>query len=249
MQTWPDDLRLARQIQEALLGDSPPALPGVRLAGATLPALSLGGDYYDFLARDGRVRVIIADVMGKGAGAAMQMMMARTAVRLASTECPSPGQLLQRVNSLLYPDLRRLGSFLTMFCAEFNPDDGSLWCANAGHPPPLVQRATAVETVRVRGIAVGAIPHAQYEEVTLALQPRDTVLFFTDGTVEALSARRQMRTEELVSLLHLHRGATAEQIYQRLVADLAVRIRAAPQRDDITLALLQADPLARMMPV
>lgn len=245
LEGWRRDLCLARKVQCALQNASPPAVPGVTVAGASLPAQVLSGDYYDFLLLDGKIRLLIADVMGKGASAALQMAMARMAARLASLTPAEPEEFLAELNETLYPDLRRLGSFLTMFCADYHLDSRTLTCANAGHPFPLLRRARTprVAAIPARGIAIGAIPRARYQTVTVDLGPGDTVLFFTDGATAVTDPAGGHLPQRLAALFLAHRRPQAAGLRDRLVAELQAFTGGPPQRDDITLALLQVQQL------
>lgn len=242
------DLTAARLIQDALLRGHPPEMPGMQLAGTSLPAAALGGDYFDFIATsDGRMRVFIGDVMGKGVGAAMLMVMARTAARMASEHAEGPGALLAEINRILYQDLRRLASFVTVLCAEYDPARHTLTCANAGHPYPLVHRAASgqVDVLRARGTMIGALPERTYDQVTIPLTGGDTVLFYTDGLAEVTNpAGEPIRTGGLAEFLRHHGGLPPLTLQERLLGAVRAHAAGGSHRDDLTFAILQ--PQARL---
>ncbi|HZB96339.1 MAG TPA: PP2C family protein-serine/threonine phosphatase, partial [Herpetosiphonaceae bacterium] len=187
------ELRVARLIQQTLLPKETPALAGWRVAQYYQPARAVGGDFYDFLyLPDGRLGVVVGDVTDKGVPAALVMATTRSILRGAATRLSSPGQVLERANELLCPDIPP-NMFVTCLYAILDPADGRLEYANAGHDLPYLRRHDgSVEELRARGMPLGLMPGMHYEEKETSLAPGDNVLFYSDGIVEAHDPQYEM---------------------------------------------------------
>ncbi|MDP9364028.1 MAG: SpoIIE family protein phosphatase [Chloroflexota bacterium] len=186
------ELRVARLIQQTLLPRAVPELPGWRLAAYYRPARAVGGDYYDFLdLPHGRLGLIIADVTDKGVPAALVMATTRSVLRAAAQRLNSPAQVLERANELLCPDMPP-NMFVTCLYAILDPASGRLSYANAGHLLPYRRHEGVVTELRATGVPLGLMPEMHYEERDLVLAPGESVLFYSDGLVEAHNPRREM---------------------------------------------------------
>ena len=184
-----DDLATAREIQRQLLPSGAREVPGLDLAAGYCSARELGGDFYDFLPYGkGRLAVALGDVSGKGTAAALFASLAIGIVRehIVEHPCP-PAEMLRMLNSRLYSahfDSRFIATLFSVYDASTR----RLTISNGGGPYPLLVRDGAVQSVRVAGIPLGLFPDTQYDEVTLELVPGDTVLFASDGILEAFNA-------------------------------------------------------------
>lgn len=236
----------ARRVQEIVLGAREVRYGDAFVVGGSTPFHAVGGDYFDILPLgEGRFRVVVADIMGKGIGAAMLMMMVRAAVRALSLTVTHPGELVRAVNGLLFTDLHPLASFLTMSCVDVDFERGRAVCANGGHPYPVLFRAGATqgERIKVRGCMLGVLSDRQFEEISMDLRCGDTLLLYTDGLVEAMTpegGRFGFAGLEriMLSLLGQPPGAIIPGAITRLIASTG------PEgiRDDLTLALVGANP-------
>src|SRR5580704_6773574 len=183
------DLATAREIQRGLLPTGAREVPGLELAAAYAPARELGGDFYDFLPYgQGRLAMALGDVSGKGTAAALFASLAIGIIRehIVEHPCP-PAEMLRMLNSRLYSahfDSRFIATLFSVYDASTR----RLTISNGGGPYPLLVRDGAVQSVRVAGIPLGLFPDTQYDEVTLELVPGDTVLFASDGILEAFNA-------------------------------------------------------------
>src|SRR5690606_20012518 len=149
------EVKLARNIQMKLLNGSKPVIKNGEVSGISIPARLIGGDYFDFyLLPNGKIRIIIGDVMGKGIPAAMLMILTRGAFRSAAESTQGPAETLTAMNKAIYQDLRVLGSFVTVSCADWDPHAFSLTYATAGHTIPLVSRLEKgiVEIPETKGV-------------------------------------------------------------------------------------------------
>src|SRR3712207_2649865 len=162
-----------------------PSLPGWRIAAYYRPAREVGGDFYDFLELpDGQIAIVTGDVSGKGIPAALVMATTHTILRGDALGVLSPGEVLERANDRLYPDIPA-HMFVTCLYAELDPVTGRLRYANAGHNPPYAATAGGVTELRARGMPLGAMPGMTYEEKEIYLSPGESVLLHSDGLVEA----------------------------------------------------------------
>lgn len=186
------ELQTARLIQHSLLPKKLPELSGWQLAAYYQPAREVGGDLYDcFAFPDGRLGLVIGDVTDKGIPAAMVMASTRSMLRAAAQSSDSPGEVLARVNNLLYTDTPER-MFVTCFYAILDPGSGHLRYANAGHDLPYQHAGGDVAELLARGMPLGLLPGMSYEEHEAIIGPGECILFYSDGLVEAHNPAREM---------------------------------------------------------
>ena len=186
------ELRTAQEIQHTFLPKEVPALPGWQLNPYYQSAREVGGDFYDFFPfADGRLGIVIGDVTDKGVPAALVMTATRTMLRTAAQEKSSPAEVLARVNDLLFSDIPP-NMFVTCFYALLNPQSGRIRFANAGHEPPFRQTAGGAAELWATGMPLGMMPDTSYEEYETVIEPGESLIFYSDGLVEAHDSRREM---------------------------------------------------------
>jgi serine phosphatase RsbU (regulator of sigma subunit) len=236
------ELKVARLIQQTLLPKTLPELPGYEVAAYYQPAREVGGDFYDFMTlEDGRLGLVVGDVTDKGVPAALVMATTRTMLRAAAQRLLSPGEVLQRVNDVLVQDIPP-NMFVTCLYAILDPETGRLVYANAGHDLPYRRRAGrggVADELRARGMPLGLMPGMGYEEKEMVLQRGESVLFYSDGLVEAHDRRREMfGFPRLQGLVGAHRSGGSSLI-SFLLSELArFTGEGWEQEDDITLVTL-----------
>ncbi|HEX6797524.1 MAG TPA: SpoIIE family protein phosphatase [Ktedonobacterales bacterium] len=238
------ELRIARLIQQTLLPRDLPQLPGWQLSAYYQPARAVGGDFYDFLYfDDGRLGLVIGDVTDKGVPAALVMATTRSILRSAAIESDgarprSPGAVLERTNDLLHPDIPPK-MFVTCLYAILDQHTGLLRYANAGHDLPFQRQGAQVCELRATGMPLGLMPGMRYEEKETTLKPGDSILFYSDGLVEAHNPEREMfGFPHLADVL----GSRPNDIpiIELLLNELAVFTGPGwEQEDDVTLVTLQ----------
>ncbi len=236
------ELRTAQAIQHAFLPKDVPALPGWQLMPYYQPAREVGGDFYDiFVFADGRLGLVIGDVSGKGVPAALVMATVHTMLRTAMQGMLAPGEVLTRVNDLLAAEIPA-GMFVTCFYALLDPGSGRLRYANAGHEPPYRQHGGSVTELWATGMPLGLLPGSCYEEQEATLAPGESLLFYSDGLVEAHSPSREMfGFPRLQKLLEAHPDAPS--LIGFLLGELQrFTGEGWEQEDDVTLLLLQRLP-------
>ena len=233
------ELRVARIIQQTLLPKELPDIPGWRLAAHWQPAQAVGGDFYDFLdLPDGRLGLVVGDVTDKGVPAALVMATTRSILRAATERLVAPGQVLERVNEMLCPDIPSK-MFVTCLYAVLEPASGRLNFANAGHNLPYQRTAHGVIELRATGMPLGLMPGMVYEEKEATLAPGESLLFSSDGLVEAHNPQRELFGFPRVrALVANHAGGAA--LIDSLMNELATFTGPDwEQEDDVTLVTLE----------
>src|SRR5215217_462684 len=189
------ELRVARSIQHASLPKEVPQLQGWKISPYYRPAREVGGDFYDFhLLPEGRLGLVVGDATGKGVPAALVMSTTCGMLQLAaqSLDSSSPGEILSRVNEALFARIPQ-NMFVTCFYAILDPGSASLSYANAGHDLPYLRRRGGdCEELRARGMPLGLMSKMSYEEREAPLGEGDSVLFYSDGLVEAHDPKGEM---------------------------------------------------------
>jgi serine phosphatase RsbU (regulator of sigma subunit)/predicted ester cyclase len=235
------ELRVARRIQHASLPEEVPQLEGWQISPYYQPAREVGGDFYDFhLLSEGRLGVVVGDATGKGVPAALVMSTTCGMLQLAARalDSPSPGEVLAQVNETLFARIPS-NMFVTCFYAILNPKRGHLVYANAGHDLPYLQHGGEAKELRARGMPLGLMPASSYEEKEIVLDAGESILFYSDGLVEAHDPEGQMfsfpRLRALVAE-HTEEGALGEYLLEELYSFVG---EGWEQEDDITLITLQ----------
>ena len=234
------ELRMARDIQQALLPKDLPQLEGWKISCRYQPATEVGGDFYDFLElEDGRLGLVVGDATGHGMPAALVMATARSTLRAVAQASESPGEVLRMANDPLFTDIPP-NMFITCFYAILDPSSGRLVYANAGHDLPYLHRGGDAEELRARGMPLGLMPGMSYEEQEVTLESGDSALFYSDGLVEAHDPkRREMFGFPRLQML-VAKYAEQESLMNSLLEQLySFTGEGWEQEDDITLVTLQ----------
>ena len=236
------ELRVARLIQQTLLPKAVPQIAGWDVAAYYQPAREVGGDFYDFLEFDnGQLGLIVGDVTDKGVPAALVMATTRTLLRASAQRLDSPGAVLRQVNDVLVPDIPP-NMFITCLYAILDPRSGRLRYANAGQDLPYLRhkgRPGDTSELRATGMPLGLMPGMSYEEKEAVLEASDSILFYTDGLVEAHDPKREMfGIPRLQGFIGAHPGGAP--MIDFLLEELARFVGGGwEQEDDITLVTLQ----------
>ncbi|MCH7808333.1 MAG: SpoIIE family protein phosphatase [Planctomycetes bacterium] len=231
----------AAEIQRRMLPTSPPKVPGLTFGYVYDPALSVGGDFYDFIELPGgEVGVVVADVVGKGLPAALMMASVRSALR-ASTHCDHEvNAAVAAVNRHMYRDTL-VSEFATLVYGKFSPDGSTFSYCNAGHPPPLLLRGDRMIELTQGGTVIGACPDESFEKEVVAIQSEDVLLIVTDGVTEALNFQDEMYgSKRLRTSLRKHRSLDAQHLAQQILWDVRRFVGLAHQSDDITIVVVKA---------
>lgn len=237
------ELEIAREVQERLFPQECPPIAGLDYAGACRPALGVGGDYYDFIRRsDSELGVAIGDVSGKGIPAALLMATLRAYLRGQTIGGESDlAGMMANLNALVF-ESSAANRYATFFYGHYDASARVLHYVNGGHNPPLVLRRSGDEIVHLAtgGPVIGLLEDCRYEQGSIALEPGDVLVAFTDGITEAMNAADEEWGEErLVEVLLPHRMLPPRQLIDRLMRAADEFVDAAPQHDDMTLVVMR----------
>ena len=233
------EISIARDIQRALLPRGFRDFPHLVIAGTSTPCLAVGGDYFDvFPLSDDRTAFLIADVSGKGLGAALLTTMLQGALS-GMTIGADPSRVFNHLNRFLC-EHAEIGRYATMFFGILG-SDGCLEFINAGHPSPLLLRRGAVAEPFTEGsFPVGLIPGDHYLTARVDLQPDDTLVLFSDGVTEAMDPDEQMfGVARLREALAGRLDATLDDLQKAVLEAVKNFCRGASQADDVTLLLVR----------
>jgi serine phosphatase RsbU (regulator of sigma subunit) len=237
------ELEIARDVQQHLLPQDLPAIPGLDFAGYCRSAKFVGGDYYDFLPmRDGGLFFTLGDVSGKGIAAAVLMASIQASLRSQVVRPPdSIASLMGDFNKAVY-SFSTADKYSTLFCGLLNVASRKLTYVNAGQVRPMVMRCGSgqIERLDSGGFPVGLLDGSEYEQGEVLLQPGDAVLCFSDGISEATNAKGEMWDEAEVEKLALACTAlSARQIIDKLVEATDRFTGDAEQNDDMTVVAIR----------
>jgi phosphoserine phosphatase RsbU/P len=197
------DLALARELQFRLLPQSLPKLSNLEVAATFAPARAIGGDLYDFVNySQARMAMVIGDVSGKGAPAAIYAALVSGILRSHAPIEPGPAEMLRAVNFSL-GERRIEGQFVSLIYAVWDDEQLSLQVANSGLPRPLYCHDGKIEIIEATGLPLGLFDDAEYDEFTFKAKPGDMFVFFSDGILDARNKGGDMfgrsRVEAIIS--------------------------------------------------
>jgi serine phosphatase RsbU (regulator of sigma subunit) len=233
------ELNLARDIQQALIPHGFRDFPYFAVTGVNSPCHAVGGDYFDVFPMSGdRSAILVADVSGKGLGAALLTTMLQGALS-GMTIGTDPVQVFNHINRFLC-EHSEVGRYATMFFSILDRN-GQLVFINAGHPSPLILRDGEVtELVTEGSFPVGLLPEANFTATTTTLRPGDTLVLFSDGVTEAMDPEEQMfGVSRLRSVLSGKHDVPLEDLQKMVLESVETFARGASQADDITVLLVR----------
>jgi len=237
------ELAEAARIQTSLLPALPPIIPGWELAVKMKPARETSGDFYDFIPLEhGKYAIVIGDVSDKGLGAALFMAMTSTLFRTFIPRQPSmPALIMSQVNERILSDSGG-SSFVTTFLSVLEPNTGRLRYANGGHVPPLMvgsQRGKTIDHLSRTGMALGVHRSAAWQQKLVKFAPGDFLVMYTDGILDAQNCDGDFYGHQrLTQAARAQPGATAKQIVEGILTDVAHFTEDAPVNDDLILMVL-----------
>jgi len=241
------ELTLAGRVQASLLPELPPEIPGWQIAATWKPARETSGDFYDFVPLpNGRLGIVVADVVDKGMGAALLMALSRTLIRTYATEFPNhPEHLLQVTNQRILTDIDA-GLFVTLFYGVLDPSTATLTYSNAGHPPPYLFTPGETPTSAIlpgSGMPLGVSEEADWQPGSIEMSPGAMLLLYTDGVLDTQNQRGEFLGEEgMLDIIQSQIGHSARTVQDTLLSGLYNYAGSEPQVDDITLMVLIRNP-------
>ena len=237
------DLQAARQLQQHLLPPCCPEVEGLEIGFHLEPARQIGGDLYDFLTfADNQVGIVVGDVSGKGAAAALYGALVSGLLRLLAQRHSSPSELLRALNLALL-ERKIESSYLTLLCARWRPESRTLLVANAGMPLPILRTRGGASEQHVVGIPLGLLGDTAYEEVGLTLEPGDSVVFVSDGIIDNRDRfGQEYGRERLARLVERHGRLPAADLVHKIFHDVKNHAAGAPEADDQTAVVVKRIP-------
>jgi sigma-B regulation protein RsbU (phosphoserine phosphatase) len=235
------ELRRASMIQKNLLPRDLPEAPGYLVHAFQRQSRSVGGDLYDVtVLPDGRLLFYVADVSGKGMGAALLMSNILASFRILYADADFD---LKRAVEHVSVQLQRYSApedFATLFIGVLDKEASTIAYINAGHNPPLlVRRQGKLEFLQPSGMMIGAFDFSAWTEQSETLTPGDLLFIFTDGVTEAMKGDEQYSDQRLEKLVVASRDLPPDALARKLVDDIDAFVGDAPQSDDITLLILK----------
>ena len=244
------ELEVAREIQLAMLPSGTYSAADMEVCGATRPANTVGGDFYDVLPLpDGRIILALGDVAGKGSPAALLMALLLAVLRTLVDEELEPQALVERLNAQIFrhsPPSR----FITIFYAVYTPSDGTLTYVNAGQNPPLVRRSDGrYERLGSTGVALGMFDRSTYAAVQTRIEPGDMLLMYSDGITEAENPAGQPLEEPgLEAVVNSYPDATPAQLGAHIIKAVETYAQASRFADDLTILILRRGEVGATSP-
>ncbi len=240
------ELEIARDVQMSFLPVKNPQFKGLDIAAKCIPALEVGGDYYDFVKLDeSRFGIIIGDVSGKGTQAAFYMTLTKGFVKALSKTINSPSEFLIKLNELFYENVER-GTFISMIYGIFDSKEKTLTFARAGHNPVLSRQSNKkeIELLNPVGLALGLekgnIFRKTIKEIKVDMLAGDTFVFYTDGFTEAMNKYKIEFTEErLKESISKYVDLPADELLQKTIDDVNSFIGKTFQHDDMTMVIVK----------
>ncbi len=243
-ETLQTELRLAHDVQVGLMPKDHPKIPGLDIAGTSIPAKEVGGDHFDYFVPDGhRVGISVVDVSGKGMQAAMAAVFTSGAFASEVTKSDSPAAILSSINRTVYARSRR-GQFVAFLLAVVDPGRNTLTFANAGQTKPLLRSGTSVRWLDGAGVhfPLGMQPECSYDEQTVVLRSGDIIFLLTDGFTEAMNIAQETfgaeRIEQALSRPGLD-SMSAPQLVEHIAAVVREYAGEAAQHDDMTMVVVK----------
>ena len=239
-----EQLKIAQRIQQGLLPKRNPSIDRLDIAGISIPAMTVGGDYYDYIELPGkRLLVAVGDVSGKGMSAALYMSKVQGMIRFAAQLYDSPKRILSSVNRLIYEGIER-NSFITMVLALFDLDSNTVTVCRAGHTLPLIALNGDTHFMGSGGMGLGLEPgdvfDASLEEPRFGLRAGGLLLLYSDGLTEAMDAgRNEFGEKRVLEMADGSEALSAIDLQQRIITEVERHRNGAEQNDDITLVVIR----------
>lgn len=238
------EFRIAADLQQTLLPEAPPRVDGIELTGWSQASKDVGGDFYDYFELpNGRIGIVLGDATGKGLGAALLSTQCSSILRTLAGQDLPPAELLSQTNNEFFKRIGATHRFVTLFLLVLDPETGMATYASAGHPPALLTNPEKGQSRWLEseaGYPLGIVKDATFSEVTVRLEPRDTVVIYSDGLTDAQDSTHQLFGEKRLEDAVKSGG-------NRSPEDLLTHIRAAATHhmygkdpiDDMTIVIVR----------
>jgi sigma-B regulation protein RsbU (phosphoserine phosphatase) len=234
-----EELEAGRAVQQALLPETKPAIPGWQIWLSTSPAYEIGGDLVDYIPFNQHHALVLADVSGKGLAAALFMAKLQATIRALVADVPDLTTLGRKINSIFYRDTRRQ-SFASLLLIGLGSMPGKINLLNAGHLPPLLIQNDKIIELPKGSTAIGLAAGTVFAEQEITLQPNDIFIGYTDGLVESRNSAGEFFGEErLKNLLYDFAHLSPEQLAQRIFTTIHNFVNETAKHDDLSLVIIK----------
>ena len=238
------ELDIARRIQEGLFPKSTPSMKGLDIAGLSIPAMSVGGDYFDYIQLGPKkLLVVVADVSGKGMSAALYMSKIQGMVQLAAHMYKTPKEMLVNINRRIFEGMERK-VFITMILAVFDLQKKEVRICRAGHNKALIGTNGKLQYLSAHGIGLGLergkIFEKELQEIRKPLTKDGIFVFYSDGLTEAMDAQKNQFGEETVhTIVQSGRRLQAKELQRTILSSVDKFRGNAEPHDDLTLVVVK----------
>lgn len=234
-----EEMALARQIQQDLLPRHLPHSAEYEFASFSRPSRQVGGDFYDFLWREGHLGFVLADASGKGMPAALLISFLQATLKAEHRHRRPIGEFIASVNELMVQNTAP-EKFVTLFYGLFDPEKNELFYSNAGHNYPIwIPKAGEPRFLDKGGTVVGVFAETSYEADKISLAQGDTLLVYSDGLTDASNHDEMFGEERLVRLVCGCRHLDADGIKNRIVEEVDAFTASVPPIDDMTFLVFK----------
>lgn len=236
-----EEMRMAYEIQVNLLPKSAPEIPGYDIAGKSIPAKFVGGDYFDFIpAGENRLAFCLGDVTGKGMPAALLMSNIQAAIHSQVISAPQPRDCMRNTNTIIYQNTG-MGKFVTMFYGVLDFTTHRIVYCNAGHDYPFfLESPESLSRLETGGLVLGFVPVHQYEEAEISVAPSCCLVLYSDGVPEAMNQQgEEFGEERLLEVIRENLNLSAHSLVEAIIEVVRGHAGDTPQSDDITLLVIR----------
>jgi len=228
-------VQLAADVQQRMIPQTPPTVPGVELASVYVPCFQLGGDFYDFIPLPGdNIGLAVADVAGKGVPASLIMASVRAALRAQVDNVYYLYEVIRRVNLMLCRDTTP-SEFVTLFYGVLDARNKLFTFCNAGHPPGLILRDGQIIELTADNMVLGVDPDEVYRQTVFQLKTGDILLIHTDGLTDAMNFQQELFGKQRLLEAFKKGGDTAELVTENILWEIRKFVGMANPTDDITM--------------
>jgi serine phosphatase RsbU (regulator of sigma subunit) len=244
-----EELKIAHDIQVSMLPEKAPAIEGFTIAAKSLPAREVGGDFYDFIetsdAHHQRLGIVVGDVSGKAVSGALVMAASRSIFRVLAESDISVREMMSIGNARLNSDVKK-GMFVALLYGVIDPQKKTLTLSNAGQTQPVycsVESVNAdyIETPGDR-FPLGVIKDCDYQETSVQLRQGDTLVFYTDGIVEAMNDKKEIYGfDRFLNAITAGRHLGADALLEKLMDDVDHFVDGVEQHDDLTMVVVKVE--------
>lgn len=244
------EFRIAAELQQTLLPETPPQVEGVKLTGWSQASKEVGGDFYDYFELpDGKVAVVLGDATGKGLSAALLSTQCASILRTLAGEGLPPAALLTRTNAEFYKRIGTTHRFVTLFLLVVDTRAAKATYSSAGHPPAILVHGRGGKTQWLEceaGYPLGIVPDANFGAGSVSLAPGDTIVIYSDGLTDAQNPADEMFGDErLKDVVREVGDRNTEEVLDALRSRTLQHMNGKEPIDDMTVVIFRFEPVAQ----